>query len=274
MTPKALADSTQSERAMWATGDYAAIASDMFWEVGARIVDRVGVAPGERVLDVACGTGNAALRAAEAGGRVVGVDLTPELFDAGRALAADAGVEVEWVEGDAEALPFENQSFDVVLSTFGCMFAPRHEVAARELVRVLRTGGRMGLCSWTPHSSIAALMRTLMGALPPAPEFAHPPPLWGSEDHVKSLFKGSGLELDFERGAVEFLFDSVEGALRIYETKWGPFVTARKLLAPQGRWTAVRAELAGELERHNTSSDGKLAYTGDYLVVVGERLSS
>lgn len=271
MSVKELAEFKRDERAMWARGDYAAIARDMFWDVGARIVRRVGVGPRDRVLDVACGTGNAAIRAAEAGGDVVGVDLTPELFEAGRRLAAEVGVEVEWVEGDAEALPAEEGSFDVVLSVFGCMFAPRHEVAAREMARVLRPGGRIGLCSWTPESSIADLMRTLMSALPPAPEFAKPPPLWGSEDHVRDLFEGSGLELHFEREVVEFRFDSVEDALETYETKWGPFVGAKGLLEPQGRWPALRDELASVLEQCNTSTGTGLAFAGDYLAVIGRR---
>jgi ubiquinone/menaquinone biosynthesis C-methylase UbiE len=271
MTVRELAELKKRERATWATGDYAAIARDMFWDVGARLVDRIGVRPGDRVLDVACGTGNAAIRAAEAGGRVVGVDLTPELFEAGRELATEAGVGVEWVEGDAEALPFEGESFDVVLSTFGCMFAPRHEVAARELGRVLRTGGRMGVCSWTPESSIAALMRTLFRHLPPVPEFSQPPPLWGSEDHVQGLFEASGMDLQFERQVVEFHFDSVEHALEIYETKWGPFVEAKELLEPQRGWAALRSDLARILEQHNASTGTDLSYSGEYLVVIGRR---
>lgn len=269
MTAKELAELKLDERAMWAKGDYATIAHDMFWDVGGRIVDRVGVRRGERVLDVACGTGNAAIPAAEAGGEVVGVDLTPELFEAGRRLAAAAGVEVEWVEGDAEALPVEDNSVDVVLSTFGCMFAPRHGLAARELARVLRSGGRIGLCSWTPESSIAELMRTMFGYLPPAA--AQPPPLWGSEDHVRGLFEGSGTKLEFDREAVEFRSDSVERALATYETKWGPFMDARETLEPQGRWPLLRADLAGVLERHNTSAGAGLAYSGEYLVVIGRK---
>jgi len=138
--PAALANYKQFAHETWASGDFPEIARRGLWGVGEHIVERVGVGAGERVLDVACGTGNAAIRAAQAGGRVVGLDLTPELFDAGRALAADAGVEVEWIEGDAEALPFEDQSFDVVFSTFGTMFAPRHQVAAAELARVLKPG--------------------------------------------------------------------------------------------------------------------------------------
>jgi SAM-dependent methyltransferase len=271
MTAPQLTELKQQEREMWATGDYAVIARDLFWEAGRRIVERVGVSPGDRVLDVACGTGNAALRAARAGGRVTGLDLTPELLDVGRALAAEAGLEVEWIEGDAEAMPFEDGGFDVVLSTFGCMFAPRHQLAARELTRVLASGGRMGLCSWTPDSSIAEMIRTLMAVLPPSPEFAQPPPLWGSEEHVRGLFEASGLELELERESLEFRSDSVEHALRTYETTWGPFIKARELLAPEGRWPALRAELAAVLERRNTADGDALTYEGEYLVVIGRQ---
>ena len=130
----------QGARAVWAAGDYPAIAQRQLWPVGARVVRRVAVAPGEDVLDVACGTGNAALRAAAAGGRVVGLDLTPKLLEAGRELAAEAHVEIEWVEGDAEALPVADESFDVAISVFGCMFAPRHRIAAAELARVAAAG--------------------------------------------------------------------------------------------------------------------------------------
>lgn len=261
----------QQERELWATGDYAAIARDLFWAVGPRIVERVGVSPVDRVLDVACGTGNAAIRAAEAGARVTGLDLTPELLEAGRVFADDAGVEVEWVEGDAEALPFLDESFDVVLSTFGCMFAPRHDLAARELARVLRRGGRLGICSWTPDSSIAEMMRSLMAVLPQSPGATQPPPLWGSEDHDRDLFAGSGIAVRCERERLDFRHRSVEQALQTYETIWGPFMKARELLEADGRWPILRNELAAVLDRRNTATDGTLAYAGEYLAVTGER---
>lgn len=271
MTVVDLAELKKNERTMWALGDYAAIARDMFWAVGERVVARVEVAPGERVLDVACGTGNAAIRAAEAGGLVTGVDLTPELFETGRALAAEAGATIEWVEGDAEALPFEDESFDVVLSTFGCMFAPRHDVTARELARVLRPGGRLGVCSWTPDSSLATMMRAMFGHLPPTPDFALPPPLWGSPDHIRDLFDGTGIRVECERESVTFNHVSVEAALQTYETTWGPFIQARQQLEPHGRWLALRAELAAVLAQRNTSDGADLVYSSDYLTVVGRR---
>ena len=141
---------------------------------------------------MACGTGNAAIRAAEAGGRVVGVDLTPALLEEGRRLADAGSVQVEWVEGDAEELPLPDESFDVVLSTFGCMFAPRHRVTALELARVLRPGGRLAVTAWTPDGAMGEFFRTVGGFLPPPPPVAEPPTLWGDEGYVRELFAGSG----------------------------------------------------------------------------------
>jgi SAM-dependent methyltransferase len=175
----------QGARATWAAGDYPAIAQRQLWPVGARVVRRVAVAPGEDVIDVACGTGNAAPRAAAAGGHVVGFDLTPELLQAGRELAAEAQVEIEWLEGNAEALPVPDESFDVAVSVFGCMFAPRHRVAAAELARVLRPGGRLCVTAWTPQGSMGEFFRTI-GAYLPRPPPAEPPLCWGAEDHVRS----------------------------------------------------------------------------------------
>src|SRR5690606_26015107 len=131
------------------------------------------------------GTGNAAIRAAEAGGVVTALDLTPEMFEAGRRRAAEAGVEISWVEGDAEALPFDDASFDVVLSTFGVMFAPRHAVAARELVRVLRPGGRIGLATWVPDGTVGDMFRTVAAEMPAPPPIAEPPLAWGDPAHVE-----------------------------------------------------------------------------------------
>jgi ubiquinone/menaquinone biosynthesis C-methylase UbiE len=140
-----------SHHATWAAGDYAAIAELIDEIPPAHLLHVAGVGPGQTVLDVATGTGNVALRAAEAGAEVVGLDLTPELFDVARRRAEALGLEVEWIEGDAEALPYGDGAFDRVLSVFGVQFAPRHEVAATELVRVCKPGGVVGLCNWTPE---------------------------------------------------------------------------------------------------------------------------
>ncbi len=258
-----LAELKQGARATWAAGDFPAIAQRQLWEVGVRIVLAVGVRPGEDVIDVACGTGNAALRAARAGGRVVGVDLTPELFDAGRRLADDAGVHIEWVHGDAEELPFGDESFDVVLSTFGCMFAPRHAVTAHELARVLNPGGRLGLTCWTPEGAMGDFFRTMGSYLPPPSALAEPPLLWGSEAHVEGLFEDTGVELDFERGLVTPTpFESTDAALEFLTAKFGPMLMARQLTEAAGRWPELRADLAALYDRNEPM---------EYLVILGRK---
>ena len=258
-----LAELKQGARQVWAAGDFPAIALRQLWEVGPRIVERIDVRPGEDVLDVACGTGNAAIRAATAGGVVVGVDLTPELFDAGRTLAAEAGVEIDWIQGDAEALPFDDASFDVVLSTFGVMFAPRHAVTAQELARVLRPGGRMGLCNWTPEGLLGSFFRTVGSYLPAHSPLADPPLLWGSEAHVQELLDGTGIELEFARQVIAPApFESPEAELEFMTAKFGPVIMARQLTEASGQWDELRAELIALLERDEPA---------EYLVTIGRK---
>ncbi|HEX6987790.1 MAG TPA: class I SAM-dependent methyltransferase, partial [Planctomycetaceae bacterium] len=241
------------------------------WEVGGRIVQRTGVKVGERVLDVACGTGNATIPAAEAGAEAVGLDLTPELLEDARRRAAEAGVAVEWLEGDAEALPFDDGSFDVVLSTFGVMFAPRHEVAAAELARVLRPGGRLGLCSWTPDGEIGDFFKTVASHAPP-PQAGAPPARWGEEAYLRDLFADLGVDLELERDRVLFRFDSIDETVETYAQKFGPVVKARERTEAEGRWPALRKDLAELFARHNQATDGSLVFPGEYLVAVGRRV--
>jgi ubiquinone/menaquinone biosynthesis C-methylase UbiE len=262
-------DMKEAARSTWAAGDYDAVA-ERIWAVGKGIVDRTGVKAGERVLDVACGTGNATIPAAEAGAEAVGLDLTPELFEAGRRRAAEAGVAIDWVEGDAEELPFEDGSFDVVLSTFGVMFAPRHQVAAAELARVLRPGGRLGLCNWTPEGNIGAFFKTVVTHAPP-PTAGTPPVKWGVEEYVRELFAGLDVELELERRQVDFRYDSVEEVVETFATKFGPVVKARERLEPQGRWPALREDLAKLYAETNEASDGSVSFPGEYLVVAGRK---
>jgi SAM-dependent methyltransferase len=256
-------------RAVWAAGDYDAIAARI-WDVGGRIVRQLDVAAGDEVLDVACGTGNAAIPAAATGAHVVGVDLTPELFAAARTRAEQAQVAVDWIEGDAEQLPFDDASFDVVVSTFGVMFAPRHETAAAELVRVLRPGGRLGVCSWTPDGNVGEFFAVLGAHVPPP---AGPPPtLWGSEEHVRGLFAAAPLDLSLQREQVRLRFDSIERAVSLYETSFGPVVKARERLAPDGRWMALREDLVAMFERHADADDDGIAFAGEYLALTARRV--
>lgn len=185
-------------RIVWALGDYAAVAREVIPELGRVLVAESGVRPGERVLDVAAGTGNASIVAARAGASVVASDLTPELLEIGRQDAARQGVELTFEEADAEALPYADDSFDAVLSCVGVMFAPHHEVAARELTRVVRPGGTLALINWTPEGFIGQLFATLKQFVPAPPAGVQPPPLWGGEDHVRELLGDRVTDLSME----------------------------------------------------------------------------
>jgi SAM-dependent methyltransferase len=265
-----IAQFKQTTRAIWARGDYHIVA-ELIWDVGAHVTSRVDVGRGDEVLDVACGTGNAAIAAANRGASVTGLDLTPELLDRARANARDVGVDVRWAEGDAEALPFDDESFDVVLSTFGCMFAPRHEVVARELARVLRPGGRLGLCTFPPDGTIGEFFDIVGCHLPAPPAFAAPPILWGDEEHVRALFDGSGIALELERAVVEERFASADAAADLYGTTFGPVMLARELLEAQGSWESLRSELVELFARHNRATNGTVVFPDDYLVVTGTK---
>lgn len=265
----------QTAQVVWATGDYdAMMRQEGLYEVGPRLVSSLAIRPGEDVLDVACGTGNAAIPAAVAGAQVKGLDLTPAMLAKARERAEVAGVRIEWTEGDAEDLPFPAESFDVVLSTFGCMFAPRHEVVADEIARVLRPGGRIGLATWTPDGSIGEFFRIVGGYLPPDPEFVDPPLSWGDEEHVRELFEGTGISLRFSREVSDLHHDSVEDAVECYATKFGPVVLARRALEADGRWPELRRDLVKLFERHNTSGDTRVVLPAQYLVIQGPQVMS
>jgi SAM-dependent methyltransferase len=257
-----LAQYKESVRTTWAAGDYdAMMRQEGLYEVGSRLVETVGVRPGESVLDVACGTGNATIPAAQAGARVTGLDLTPAMLS--RAQERAAGLGIEWVEGDAEDLPFEGERFDVVLSTFGCMFAPRHEVVADEIARVLRPDGRLGLCTWTPGGVIGEFFRVVGEYFPPDPSYVDPPLLWGEEDHVRELFEGTGIELWFNREVSVIRHESPSAAVECYATKFGPVVRAREALGD--RWPALRDELLAFFAIHDA------VLPAEYLVIQGRR---
>jgi SAM-dependent methyltransferase len=255
------------QRAIWTAGDYDAIA-ELFWDVGDVVAEAAAIGPDMKVLDVATGTGNAAIRAAAAGAEVVGLDLTPELFADARRREALAGVSVEWVEGDAEALPFEDASFDRVLSTFGVMFAPRHRVAAEELVRTCRPGGMIVLANWTPAGFVGQIIATVQGYLPPQPAIAQRPTLWGEEAHLRALLGGQVL-LALERRTVDFVFPSMEKVTSSFEEQFGPLVLSRQLL-PADRYTAVVADLRALFERLDVG-EGEVRIPSEYLLVVGLR---
>jgi SAM-dependent methyltransferase len=263
-------EAQERARTTWSAGDFDAVAQKIL-AVGTDLVERVGVSDGETVLDVACGTGNATIPAAQAGGVTTGLDITPKLLDDARRNAAEAGVEIEWVEGDAEDLPFDDGSFDVVLSTFGCMFAPNHKQAAAEIARVTKPGGRFGLACWRPDGAIGRMFATVGKYAPPPPEGFQPPPLWGVPDHVTGLFEGTGVDVRFEDGVAKFHFASVDEVMDEFPDKFGPMVMLRKAIEPEGRWPEFLEELRAYYEDIAQPADGGIVYEGEYLITRGEK---
>ncbi|HEX8649074.1 MAG TPA: methyltransferase domain-containing protein [Thermoleophilaceae bacterium] len=262
----------QRHRAMWASGDYPEMVQTFLLPLGPRLVDACGIEEGQRVLDVAAGTGNAAIRAAERGASVVASDLTPELLDAGRAVAEADGLSLEWAEADAEALPFDDASFDVVMSSIGAMFAPQHQDVADELVRVCRPGGTIGLLSWTPEGMVGALFRTMGPFMPPPPPGAQPPPLWGSEEHLAELFGDRVDWRTLERDVLEVTaFRTPRDYGEHFRGRYGPTLAARANAEKNGRAEEFDEALDRFGEEWNRGTDDAARYEKEYLVAVGTR---
>lgn len=261
-------------RAMWASGDYAAVAAELIPELGPALVAAAGVRSGQRVLDVAAGTGNAAIPAAATGAEVVASDLTPELLEIGQRRAAEAGVQLRWVEADAEALPFEDGEFDVVLSCVGAMFAPHHQQTADELLRVCRPGGTIAMINWTPTGLIGQLLKTLRPFAPPPPPGAQPPPLWGSAEHVEELFGDRVTDLDLQTATVGF--DRCADPLEFREywkRNYGPTIATYRANAGDAERTAALDEaFLAFLTESNVAGAGEPArYEAEYLLVTARR---
>jgi SAM-dependent methyltransferase len=255
----------ERQRAVWSSGDWPTFAP-IVQAVADEVVEAVGTSEGDDFLDVATGSGNAAIAAAQRGARVAGLDLVPELIDAARARFAAAGLEAELVVGNAEELPYEDASFDRITSIFGTMFAPRHEVAAGELVRVARPGAAIAVTAWTPEGMNGQMFGTLGKHMPPPPEGFVPPVMWGDEDHVRGLFSAAGLEVSCEKRMANLEFESAEGWIDYCEQNLGPIVMAKAALEPQGKWEPVRAELSALEQRYNEADDGTMRARAEYLL--------
>ena len=209
-----------------------------------------------------------ALAAARAGANVTGLDLTPKLLDVARGRAANAELEIDFVEGDAEQLPFEDRSFERISSCFGVMFAPRQPVAAKELVRVARPGATIGVTAWTPTGFVGASFRTSAGFMPPMPPDFVPPVMWGDEQHVRSLFAAGDGEVTCERQTVTFAGPSAAEWFAEDERMLGPAVMARAALEPAGRYEALRKEMLELYERFNEAEDGSFRVEAEYLLTL------
>lgn len=255
--------------AMWASGSYPTVVDEVVHTLGGTLVETLDVRAGQRVLDVAAGTGTSAIPSARRGADVVATDLTPELLDVGRAAAAAEGLDLTWQTADAEALPFSDAEFDVVLSSIGVMFAPHHQVAADELIRVCRPGGTIGVLSWTPGGFIGQLFATMKPYAPPAPPGASPAPLWGGVEHVRGLF-GDRVE-DFvahqEALRVDRFADGAEFR-DFMKANYGPTIAVYRFLAEDAeKVAALDADMAALGDRF--LDDGVMPW--EYLIVTAKR---
>jgi 2-polyprenyl-3-methyl-5-hydroxy-6-metoxy-1,4-benzoquinol methylase len=259
-------------RAMWASGDYPRMVETFLLPIGPRLVEACDIVAGARVLDVAAGTGNASLPAAVRGAQVTASDLTPELLDDGRRRGEAQGLDLEWAEADAEHLPFDDGSFDVVMSAIGVMFAPHHQDAADELVRVCRPGGRIGLLSWTPEGMLGALFRTMKPFAPPPPPGAQPPPLWGSEDHLTALFGGRVDFSTLRRETLEITaFEDPHDYARHFTAYYGPTIAARANAVREGRGSEFDDALYRFCDEWNRGTQDRARFEKEYLIAVGTR---
>jgi ubiquinone/menaquinone biosynthesis C-methylase UbiE len=263
-----------AQRAMWALGDYHRFAKATVWELGSVLVEACGVSAGQRVLDVAAGTGNTAIRAAKTGARVVASDLTPENFPAGRREARAEGVDLEWVEADCEALPFEDEEFDVVTSSLGAMFAPDHRAVADQLLRVCRPGGTIGMINFTPEGLGAAFFRMFAPYAPPPPPGALPPVLWGREAHVRELFGDRVRMLEMSRREYVERAETPGAYRDLFKETFGPAIAIYRGLAHQPeRIAALDRDFREFVSRWNRGPGGGPArYVYEYLLVVARRI--
>lgn len=257
-------------KAMWALGNYDAVATEVVGRLGPVIVEAAGIARGQRVLDVAAGSGNASIPAAERGANVTAADLTPELLDLGEQRAIGRGLELTWVEADAEFLPFGDGEFDAVLSCVGVMFAPFHQPVADELTRVTRSDGTIALINWTPEGFIGRMFTIMKEFVPAPPPGARPGPLWGTEQHVRELFgdRVTNLQADRRELTVD-CFASAADFRAFFREFYGPTIAAYRNVADDPAREAALDRALVELARSAGADTGKMQW--EYLLVTARR---
>ena len=262
----------ERHRATWALGNYAAVARDVIPDLGPALVAASDVSTGHRLLDVGAGSGNAAVPAALKGADVVASDLTPELFPAGREFAAREGVAITWEQGDAEALPYDDDSFDRVLSCVGVMFAPHHQQAADELVRVCRPGGTIGLLNWTPEGFAGQMFKIMKAYAPPPPPGVQPPPLWGDEHYVRSLLGDRVTDVVAVRQSLTTnRFATPEEWRDYWKTVYGPTIALYRAIADdQDKVASLDRELAALAARFDRGTDSTVM-DWEYLVLTARK---
>jgi SAM-dependent methyltransferase len=253
------------QQAAWSSGNYAVVGTTL-QIVGEQLCEALDLRPGSKVLDVAAGNGMASLAAARRWCRVTSTDYVPALLQNGRARAEAEGHPIEFIEADAEALPFDDNDFDVVISTFGVMFTPNQERAASELVRVCKPGGRIGLANWTPEGFIGQVFRTLGKYLPPPPS-ARSPALWGTRERLAEMFGAAAIEIKPETRHFNFRYRSPKHFLDVFETYYGPINRAFANLDQQ-RQVELRDDLNALILRMNRANNGAMVVPSEYLEVV------
>ncbi|WP_432967976.1 class I SAM-dependent methyltransferase [Dactylosporangium sp. CA-233914] len=260
----------EKHRAVWASGNYAAVAAEIIPSLGPVLVQACGIGPGQRVLDVAAGTGNVAIPAALAGADVTASDLTPLLLETGERLAGEQGAKLAWIEADAEALPFGDAEYDCVVSCVGVMFAPFHQAAADELVRVCRPGGTIGLISWTPAGFVGQLFAAMKPFAAPPPAGAQPAPLWGDEAHVQALLGDRAEKVTTELRTVRIERFAEPDAFREYfKTNYGPTLAVYRSLADDPARTAELDAALDALAARFRAGDGSMQW--EYLLLTAVR---
>jgi len=250
------------QQAMWASGDFAVVGTTLQL-VGEQLCEVMDLIPGQRVLDVACGNGNAALAAARRYGQVTGLDYVPALLERARERAQAERADIRLVEGDAENMPFEDDSFDAVTSTYGVMFAPDHRRAARELTRVCRPGGKIALASWTPEGMIGELLKTVGRHVPP-PKAVAPSVLWGSQAHLGELFGERAQIIHCQKQLFTFRYRSAAHCVDVFRRFYGPTFKAFEALPADGQ-AALERDMLELLTRYNRAGDKALVAPSEYL---------
>jgi SAM-dependent methyltransferase len=264
------AAATKIQQETWAEGDFAMVASIVLY-VAETLAESLQIIAGEKVLDVACGSGNGSIAAARrAWGNTTGVDFVPALLERGRQRAATEGVEVEFVEGDAQELPFGDGEFDVTMSIFGAMFAPDQQRTASELLRVTKSGGRIGMANWCPDGGLAGLFMAVFKHTGGPPPGTMPPVLWGTEERVRELFGDGVSAIDFQRRPSRQTFFSADHYIEFFRRYFGPIKTAFDKVGPDGEG-ALTADLRAWLEAENVAGQAATVIEPEYLEVIATR---
>jgi len=252
------------QQAAWSSGDYAVVGTTL-QIVGEELCEALDLRSGRKVLDVAAGNGNVSLAAARRWCDVTSTDYVPSLLERGRARASAEGLSIEFRTADAEALPFADDSFDVVVSTFGVMFTPNHSKAAAELIRVCKSGGRIGLANWTPEGFIGQVFKTLGKYLPP-PAGAKSPALWGTSEHLKDLFGAQTRDITTKTRSFKFRYHSPAHFMDVFKTYYGPMLKAFAAL-DESKQKDLAADMHALIARMNLANDGTMVVPSEYLEV-------